>query len=144
MIVLAPQTTVTSPFDPGDPVVTTHNTVRLPTAWPSSHLQVYVNCIDATPGGVADTLDVYLQTTLDGTNWFDVAAWQFTDTDDLKRVFTLSSSEPQALFTAADAALASNTTRHIFAHRLRLKTRVTNNNLLADASFTYSAQAEFI
>lgn len=60
-------------------------------------------------GSGGTNLTAYIQTSLDGgTNWIDIACFQFT-TASAVRVFTLDSVAVTTIYTPTDAALTVNT-----------------------------------
>lgn len=79
--------------------------------------------LDVTAAGSAvdDTLDVKVQTTLDGTNWMDVAYFtQVLGNGGVKRFAAkISATEPQALFPTTTALTAGNI-RHVIGSMFRV------------------------
>lgn len=90
----------------------------------------------ATAGG--DTLDVKVQTILDGTNWTDVLHFtQVVGTDTTKRfVFKVESLRAEAIFDGT-AALAADARRAIHGDSWRAVWAITG----ATAAFTFSVTA---
>lgn len=93
----------------------------------------------ATDAG--DTLNVYVQTTVDGTNWVDVVAFtQCLGNGGAKRYFAkLSATEPQTMFENATALTAGNV-RHLIGDQWRVRWDITDAST-ANASFTFSVTA---
>lgn len=93
----------------------------------------------ATSSG--DTLDVKVQTTIDGTNWMDVCYFtQVLGDGGAKRfVCKVSATEPQALFAATTALTAGNV-RHVIGDQWRAVWAITDATT-QDASFTFSVTA---
>lgn len=93
----------------------------------------------ATSSG--DTLDVKVQTTIDGTNWIDVAYFTQVLGDGGAKRFAvkISATEPQAMFTATTALTAGNI-RHIIGDQWRAVWAITDATT-QDASFTFSVTA---
>ena len=78
---------------------------------------------------------VYVQTTLDGTNWFDIACFAFT-TSSASRLVNLSGLTPvSSLYTPTDGALSDNTVKDgLLGHRFRVK--VTSTGTYANTSLS--------
>lgn len=94
----------------------------------------------ATEAG--DTLDVFVQTTVDGTNWVDVAHFtQVLGNGGAKRHFMkLNVTEPQATWENA-TALAAGSVRHFAGVRWRCRWVIVDVATLANQSFTFSVIA---
>ena len=88
---------------------------------------------------VGDTLDVAIQTTVDGTNWVDVVAFtQVLGNGGTKRFYAkVSATEPQAMFADATALTAGNL-RHLIGDQWVVKWTIVNNSA---PSFTFSVTA---
>lgn len=99
--------------------------------------------LDVTAAATAsgDTLDVKVQTTIDGTNWIDVAYFTQVLGDGGAKRFAMkvSATEPQALFTATTALTAGNV-RHVIGDQWRAVWAITDATT-QDASFTFSVTA---
>lgn len=102
--------------------------------------------LDVTVAATAvdDTLDVFIQTTIDGTNWIDVVSFtQVLGNGGAKRyVAKITKSEPQAMFEAS-AALAAGSVRNILGKRYRARWAITDAGA-DDASFTFSITANVL
>lgn len=88
---------------------------------------------------VGDTLDVSIQTRLDGTNWFDVLA--FTQVlgngdDDLVHIGKINGELAETMFEK-DTALAAGNVRNIIGPELRVSWVIAG----ATPSFTFSVVA---
>lgn len=99
--------------------------------------------LDVTAAATAagDTLDVYVQTTLDGTNWVDVVHFtQVLGNGGVKRFFAkISKDVAETMFENA-TALGAAAVRNIFGHQWRARWAVTDATT-DDASFTFSVHA---
>lgn len=95
-------------------------------------LDVTVAATDAV-----DTLDVFVQTTIDGTNWIDVAHFtQVVGNGGAKRhVMKINATEPQATFEVA-TALAAGAVRNHTGVRWRARWVIVDADV--DGSFTFS------
>ena len=100
--------------------------------------------VTAAATEVDDTLDAFIQTTIDGTNWIDVVAFtQVLGNGGAKRhVAKILRSEPQAMFEAS-ATLAAGSIRHILGKRYRARWVITDAGA-DNASFTFSVTANFL
>lgn len=94
----------------------------------------------ATEAG--DTLDVFVQTTLDGTNWVDVVHFtQVTGNGGAKRHFAkVAATEPQAMFENA-TALAAGSVRNVVGTTWRARWVVVDVATTSNQSFTFSVTA---
>lgn len=105
-----------------------------------AELQLHVE--DSDPDSSA-TLDVYVQTSLDGTKWTDVA--HFTqvigDESEYYYVLKLNRGLAQAGFEL-DASLSANAVRHILGRYWRVR-HDTDGMASSAASFTYNVKATF-
>lgn len=103
----------------------------------------YVFQLDVTAAAteVGDTLDVFVQTMIDGTNYVDVAHFtQVLGNGGAKRYITkLSSSAAQAEFENA-TALGAAALRNILGDQWRVRYAITDAGA-ANASFTISVIA---
>lgn len=97
--------------------------------------------LDVTEAATAagDTLDVAVQTKLDGTNWLDVAAFtQVLGNGGAKRyVAKLSGEQAQAMFEVG-SALAAGSVRHLLGLEWRVRWTIAEADA---ASFTFSVVA---
>jgi len=102
-------------------------------------LDVTVSDTDA-----GDTLDVFIQTTIDGTNWLDVVHFtQVIGTDTAKRfVAKIVGTLAEAMYEVA-SALAAGSVRHILGKRYRARWDLVDAGA-DNASFTFSITANFI
>jgi hypothetical protein len=101
---------------------------------------VFVLDVTAAATDAADTLDVAVQTLLDGTNYVDVVAFtQCLGNGGAKRYAAkVLAGDSQNMFEAS-AALAAGTVRNIVGDAWRVKyTQVDADN---NASFTFSVKA---
>lgn len=94
----------------------------------------------ATEAG--DTLDVFVQTTIDGTNWIDVVAFtQVTGDGGAKRhIAKISRSAAEAMFENG-ATLAAGSVRNILGKQYRARWVVTDVVTADNQSFTFSVVA---
>lgn len=100
----------------------------------------FVLDVTAAATEVGDTLDVYVQTKLDGTNWVDVVHFtQILGNGSTKRVF--AKIEPPTAMTAFEngTALGAAAVRALFGTQWRCRWVVVDGN--ANASFTFSVVA---
>jgi hypothetical protein len=103
-------------------------------ARPSS-LVLYVKFVRAAGG---TTAKAWVQTTVDGTNWFDIACFSYTTTD-AQRMCTLTDVAVTTIATPADGTTADNTVVNGFlgsAFRVKLTTTGTYSGA---SSFTITA-----
>lgn len=100
---------------------------------------VFVLNVTAAATDAADTLNVKVQTKLDGTNWVDVCA--FTEVlgngGALKHVAKIAAGAAQAMFV--DAALAAGSVRNLLGDEWRTVHAQVDAD--SDASFTFSITA---
>ena len=96
--------------------------------------------VTAAATDVGDTLDITIQTIIDGTNWVDVCAFtQVLGNGGAKRhIGKISTATAQAMYEVATALTAGNI-RHIFGDAWRVKT--TQVDADSDASFTFAVLA---
>ena len=99
--------------------------------------------LDVTAGGTdaGDTLDVAVETTIDGTNWFPIVAFtQVIGTAAAKRhIAKVSNDLTQAMFEAA-ATLAAGSVRNILGQQYRARWTIVNTSTV-DVTFTFSVTA---
>lgn len=90
---------------------------------------------------VGDTLDVYVQTTIDGTNWVDIVHFtQVLGNGGAKRFFSkISASLALTEFENA-TALGAAAVRHIVGDRYRVRWAITDAST-DNASFTFGVTA---
>lgn len=93
----------------------------------------------ATDSG--DTLNVYVQTTLDGTNWIDVVAFtQCLGNGGAKRhVAKISGTAAETMFETG-SALSAGSVRNLIGDQWRVRWAITDAST-ANASFTFSVTA---
>lgn len=93
----------------------------------------------ATDSG--DTLDMKIQTMIDGTNWVDICTFtQVLGNGGAKRYFAkVSATEPQTMFETATSLSAGNV-RHILGDTYRCAWAITDAST-DNASFTFSVTA---
>lgn len=96
--------------------------------------------LTAAATDVGDTLDVKIQTKLDGTNWVDVVAFtQCLGNGGAKRhVAKIMCSTAQAMFETGTALTAGNV-RHLIGDEWRVVSTIVDAN--ANASFTFGVYA---
>lgn len=97
--------------------------------------------VTAAATAVDDTLDVFIQTTVDGTKWTDVVAFtQVLGNGGAKRFLAkISKTEPQAMVENA-TALSAGSIRQFFGRQYRARYVVVDTDT-DDASFTFSITA---
>lgn len=97
-------------------------------------LEVTATLTDAT-----DTLDVFVQTTVDGTNWIDVVHFtQIAGDGGAKRYLAkIVTGNTQAAFENA-TALAASAVRNLSGNSYRVRWDIVSGNL---PSFTFSVRA---
>lgn len=131
VVTLATVTTVVGAVD------TTSSAVYLPR--PNSGV-IFVLDVTAAATDAGDTLDVQVQTCIDGTNYVPVCSFtQVLGNGGAKRhIAKISATEPQAMFEAA-TALAAGSIRHLIGDAWKVKyVQVDADN---DAVFTFSVKA---
>lgn len=105
------------------------------------HLSLQLDVtLAATEAG--DTLDVFVQTTIDGTNWIDVVHFtQAVGNGGAKRhIAKISKMEPQAMFENG-TALAAGSVRHILGEQYRVRWTIADVTTVGNVSFTFSVKA---
>lgn len=97
----------------------------------------------ATEAG--DTLDVFIQTTVDGTNWIDVVAFtQVTGDGGAKRhVAKILRAASESMFEAS-ATLSAGSVRNLLGQKYRARWDVTDVATLSNQSFTFSVKATLL
>lgn len=95
--------------------------------------------VSAAATDAGDTLDVKVQTKIDGTNWIDVVSFtQVLGNGGVKRhVAKIVAGLAEAMF--ADAALAAGSVRHLLGDEWRVKYDQVDAD--SDGSFTFSVTA---
>lgn len=99
--------------------------------------------LDATAAATEteDTLDVFLQTTIDGTNWVDI--YHFTQVlgdGGEKRYFAKLAIDGSLTEVESGVALAENASRSIFGDTYRVRWEITDSGT-DNATFTFSVKA---
>jgi hypothetical protein len=95
----------------------------------------------ATEAG--DTLDVYVQTTIDGTNWIDIIHFaQILGNGGAKRYYAKLVWDAALTEFENAASLAAAAQRSIFGNQYRVRYAITDAST-DNASFTFSVQALF-
>lgn len=97
--------------------------------------------LTAAATDVGDTLDVYIQTTVDGTNWVDI--YHFTQclgNGGAKRYFGKLVASAALTEFETGAALAAAGGRAILGDQFRVRWAITDAGT-ANASFTFSVKA---
>jgi hypothetical protein len=94
----------------------------------------------ATEAG--DTLDVFIQTTIDGTNWIDVVHFtQVVGNGGAKRhIAKIDNTQPQAMFENG-TALAAGSVRNIAGTAWRARWAIVDATTVGNVSFTFSVNA---
>lgn len=100
--------------------------------------------VTAAATDVDDTLDVYVQTTIDGVNWIDIVHFlQVLGTGGAKRfVCKVVAGEPQGVVDVS-SALVEGDVRHILGDQLRARWDIVDP-AGANASFTFGLKANFL
>jgi hypothetical protein len=117
-VVLLPSTTITTALTGVAQTASTH-----PLGWARSVILEAV--FDYGSGGT--TVTAYVQTSLDGTHWTDIAAFSFTTSDSRKvAAVTLDDTDGTAPAAANDGALTSDTVQNgILGNLYRVKLTTT-------------------
>ena len=99
----------------------------------------FVLDVTAAATDTVDTLNVKIQTKLDGTNWVDVCSFTevLGDGGAMKHVAKIEVATAQAMFK--DAALAAGSVRHLFGDEWRVGYAQVDAD--SDASFTFTVTA---
>jgi hypothetical protein len=97
--------------------------------------------VTAAATDAGDTLDVYVQTTVDGTTWLDAVHFtQVIGTGGAKRyVSKISASLAQAEYETG-TALGAAAVRHLMGDQYRVRWAITDASTV-NASFTFSVAA---
>jgi len=129
-------TLLASTTTPAGAVDTNGAAIRLPAI---QNAVVFILSVTAAATDAADTLDVKVQTMLDGTNWVDVVAFTqvLGDGGALKHVAKISASAAEAMFK--DAALAAGSVRNLLGDEWRVNHVQVDGD--SDATFTFSVTA---
>lgn len=95
--------------------------------------------VTAAATDAADTLDVQVETMIDGTNWVDVCSFTqvLGNGGAMKHVAKIMTATAQAMFK--DAALAAGSVRHLFGDQWRVSYVQVDAD--SDAEFTFSVTA---
>lgn len=97
--------------------------------------------LDVTAGGTdaTDAIDVFVQTTLDGTNWFDIVAFtQIVGNAPTKtHVGKVCANSAQTMY-ATSTGLSAGNVRHLLGDRYRVRYVITSGN---SPTFTFSVTA---
>lgn len=93
---------------------------------------------DSGTGGT--TVKAWVQTTIDGDNWLDVASFAFTDAD-AQRAYHLTNVAVTEIATPTDGSLTDNTSVNgLLGTAFRVK--LTTTGTYADANFKITARLE--
>lgn len=96
--------------------------------------------LTAAATDVGDTLDVFVQTTVDGTNWLDAVHFtQMLGNGGAKRFISKLSASLSLTEYEVGTALGAAAVRHIFGSQWRVRWAITDAD--ADASFNFSVIA---
>ena len=100
----------------------------------------FVLDVTAAATDAVDSLDVYVQTKLDGTNWVDMVHFtQVVGNGGAKRfIAKVSASLAEALFNNANT-LATGNVRHLLGDEYRVRWDITDAD--SNCSFTFSVVA---
>ena len=117
--------------------------VRLLDRIPNVQGIVFVLDVTDADTNVDDTLDVFVQTKCDGTNWVDVVA--FTQllgngSDTVRHVGKILASAATTMFENATALTAGNV-RHLFGEEWRVRYDFTDGGGAGTAQFVISVTA---
>ena len=92
-----------------------------------------------------DTLDVFVQTSVDGTNWVDVMHFtQILGNGGAKRYFAKIIHDAALTEFENGAALGAAAARAIIGGKYRVRWDVADTGTAGDASFTFSVTANVI
>lgn len=90
---------------------------------------------------VGDTLDVYVQTTIDGTNWIDIVHFtQVVGNGGAKRYISKISASLALTEFEVGTALGAAAVRHLVGAQYRVRWAITDAGS-DNASFTFSVKA---
>lgn len=85
----------------------------------TAHITAYANFNRGSSGGTS--AKAYLQTTVDGTNWFDIMSFAFTTTT-AARLLAVAQEKNASVVTPSDAALTDGTAvSGLFGESYRVK-----------------------
>ena len=117
----------------------TGSSASIITAWCTS--VIFQLDVTAAATDAGDTLDVSVQTTIDGTNWFDVVAFtQVLGNGGAKRhVAKVNATANQATFEAS-ASLSAGSERDVLGAKFRAKWTIADAGT-DNASFTFAVHA---
>lgn len=108
---------------------------------PVMQAAAFVLDVTAAATAVGDTLDVYVQTKLDGTNWLDVVHFtQVLGNGDAKRYVAKLSSHIATAEFENGSALGAAAVRNLIGDEWRVRWDITDADT-DDASFTFSVAA---
>lgn len=97
-------------------------------------LELYASFVYGSGG---TSVDAYVQTTLDGTNWFDIAEFHFTTASAKKALSVSSSGDLTTNPTLTDGALAADTVLSgLIGEQLRIKQVVVGTYVASTLSIT--------
>lgn len=97
--------------------------------------------VTAAATAAGDTLDVYVQTTIDGTNWIDIVHFtQVLGDGGAKRYLSKVSASLALTEFEVGTALGAAAVRHLVGDQYRVRWAITDATT-DDASFTFSVTA---
>lgn len=97
--------------------------------------------VTAAATEVGDTLDVFVQTTVDGTTWVDIVHFtQILGNGGAKRYFSKVAAAQALTEFENGAALAAASVRHIPGSRYRVRWAITDSGTV-NASFNFAVYA---
>lgn len=97
--------------------------------------------VTAAATDAGDTLDVYVQTTIDGTNWLDAVHFtQVLGNGSAKRYISKLSASLALTEYETGTALGAAAVRHIFGDQWRVRWAITDAGT-PNVSFTFSVKA---
>lgn len=98
--------------------------------------------LTAAATDVGDTLDVFIQTTVDGTTWLDIVHFtQMLGNGGAKRYIAKTNAAQPLTMIETGTALAAAAVRNLFGDQYRVRWAITDAD--ADCSFTFSVKANF-
>lgn len=100
--------------------------------------------VTAAATDAGDTLDVFVQTTIDGVNWIDIAHFtQVLGNGGAKRFIAKVSGELAETMFEVGSALAAGSVRNVLGDQYRVRYDVVDAGT-DNASFTFSVAANFV
>lgn len=97
--------------------------------------------VTAAATETGDTLDVFVQTTIDGTNWLDIIHFtQVLGDGGAKRYISKISASLALTEYETGSALGAAAVRHVFGSQYRVRWAITDAST-DNASFTFSVTA---